>query len=239
LLHNHKSRENFKQTLTTTTPLTVKDSKKFLIINNEKANICIWFSFIQDKQSFVKNLISFCTKLRYLKEENQEELEQEEEQPLQEDDDYFDQDPEVEMKDQNLAKLLQIPESRNHEEGVKTNLIQLIKDPQPHQDRPNHSILHFLSPSPPHAPPQPQAQPQTRTQTQPQPQTQIANDDDFFANMRQKHFGTKVPQITEPHHPGKSTSQRTNLASNLVNFNSQDNVSEGSQSESKDASTMT
>lgn len=163
----------------------MKDSKKFLIINNEDANICIWFSFIQDKQSFVKNLQSLPNKINYIKDENQEDIEQEEEQSLQEDDedDYLEQD--LELEDQNLAKLLQIPDEVR-QDIIKTNLIQLIKDPQLSHGLPNFSISTFLS--------QPQAQ-------NTKPQKLVENDDEFFANIRKKHFEVKTAPIsltTEP-----------------------------------------
>ena len=60
-LHNHKSRENFRQEFGRTSSLKIKDTKKFLIINNEQTNVCLWFSFLSDKTHFVKNLVDFCT----------------------------------------------------------------------------------------------------------------------------------------------------------------------------------
>lgn len=194
MLHNHKSREN----LFGTTPFTVKDSNKFLIINNEKANICLWFSFIQDKQSFVKNLQCLPNKINYIRDVNQEEIEnEEEEQSLQEDDedDYFEQD--LELEDQNLAKLLQIPDEVR-QETIKTNLIQLIKDPTLSQNQPNFSIANFLS------------QPQPPQVQNIQPPRLVENDDEFFANIRKKHFEPKPSPVSIATEP-----QRQNVKVNL------------------------
>ena len=59
LLHNHKSRENFKQIISKNTVLKVKETRQFLVINNETVNMLLWFSFPADRRDFIKCLKEF------------------------------------------------------------------------------------------------------------------------------------------------------------------------------------
>ena len=112
LLHNHKSRENYKQTITKGSQLKIKSESNFLVINNKEENIWLWFSFPNEKANFAKGMRSFCSRngvrLEFISNENDDIFEEDNEEPQIEEN----EDPQVEQEE------FLLPQSAKNKENL-------------------------------------------------------------------------------------------------------------------------
>ena len=122
LLHNHKSRENYKQTIGCLSQLKIKSENNFLVINNTEENIWLWFSFENEKTHFAKGIRAFWArysiKLDFICDK-EEEIDQDFEE------EFLLPAPAQEKSKENLIKLLDIKENTNKSKFNFANLINL------------------------------------------------------------------------------------------------------------------